>query len=184
MFYGRNASAFQRLNGNSKEFSSDKLQLNKKQIDSLQKLPLSFSNFLPPLPNHSAVPTKYAKPENVQTDRTKCLTSLFLDNWLQMWCLCWHSVHVWSLRPQTPKPSRFLKDHPAWANHFHSLISNYLLIFWGGISLKKPYMAQLFKKETEKKKEEKRKRKKIDAKNKSVWWQPLPLPFDTTGGRY
>lgn len=52
-----------RLNGYSKEFSPDELQLGKKQIDSLQKLHHS-------LPIHSAVPMKYTKPENVQTGQT------------------------------------------------------------------------------------------------------------------
>lgn len=111
MFYGRNASAFQRLKGYSKEFSPDELQLSKKQIEFVQKLCLSLISSL-------LSPSILLFQWNMQTrkcaNRTKCLTSLFLDNWLQISCLCWHSVHVWSLRPQTAKPSRFLKDHEAW----------------------------------------------------------------------
>lgn len=115
------------------------------------------------LPIHSAVPKKYAKPENVQTEQN----AWRVYSWVtEFKCdVSADTVFMSGLRPQTAKPSRFLKDHQAWANHSHSLISNYLLIFWGGISLRKPYMAHLFKKQTKKKKKKRRKRKKIDVKN-------------------
>lgn len=86
------------------------------------------------------------------------------------------SVHVCSLRPQTSQPNRFLKDHQAWANPFHCLSSNCFLIFGSRVSLKMPHVAQLLKRNEEEKKIA------VKHKLKSVWWQPLPLPLDTTGG--
>lgn len=76
---------------------------------------LSFFSFLPPLPILSPTPMKYAKPEmHTQAGwNTYCLTKLFLDNCLQSVKSAEISVHVSSLRPQTSKPSRFLKDHQA-----------------------------------------------------------------------